>query len=185
MPTTEVKTKYTVKDYMLLEEGAPFQLINYDLVMSPSPSLFHQIISIKVTKLFLFFLERTDDKGLFLTAPLDIFFDDGNVFQPDLIYVSESRKAEIVKDKIQGAPDLVVEILSPSNGYYDLRQKKDIYEKHGVAEYIIIDPIQQSAEVFVLKDELYILDQKVQQSGTFHSTILKGFSVDLKELFEQ
>ncbi len=183
MPTTEVKTKYTVKDYMLLEEGAPFQLINYDLVMSPSPSLFHQIISIKVTKLFLFFLERTNDKGLFLTAPLDIFFDDGNVFQPDLIYISENRKAEIVKDKIQGAPDLVVEILSPSNGYYDLRQKKDIYEKHGIAEYIIIDPIQQSAEVFVLKDELYILDQKVQESGTFHSTILKGFSVDLKELF--
>lgn len=185
MLTAEKKTKYTVEDYMLLEEGAPFQLINYDLIMSPSPSLYHQIVSIKLTKLFLFFLDKTNDKGLFLTAPLDIHFDDGNVFQPDIIYISEGRKAEIVKDKIEGAPDLVVEILSPSNAYYDLRQKKDIYEKYGVAEYIIIDPIQQNVEIYVLKQALYVLDQKVKQPATFHSTVLNGISVDLKELFEQ
>ena len=185
MLTTESKNKFTVKDYMLLEEGAPFQLINYDLVMSPLPNLKHQLISMKLIGLILDFLKNTNDKGLFLSAPIDVEFDDGNIFQPDLIYISESRKAAIVKDKIEGAPDLVVEILSPSNAYYDLRQKKDLYEKYGVAEYIIIDPLQLSVEIYVLKEALYVLNQKVKQPGTFHSTVLNGFSVDLKELFAQ
>lgn len=183
MLTTETKNKYTVKDYMLLEEGAPFQLINYDLIMSPAPTLYHQIISRNLTKVFLSCFEKTNNKGLFVYAPADVHFDDGNVFQPDLLYISEKRKGEIVKQRIEGAPDLVIEILSPSNGYYDLRQKKDLYEKYGVAEYIIIDPLQLSAEIYVLKEASYILDQKVTQVGTFHSTILNGFTVDLKELF--
>ncbi len=185
MQTTETKNKYTVKDYMLLEEGAPFQLINYDLIMSPSPNPYHQKISFELSIQIGIFLRSTNNKGYAASAPLDIFFDDGNIVQPDLVYISEERKAEIVKDKIFGAPDLVIEILSPSNAYYDLRQKKDIYEKYGVAEYIIIDPLQQNVEVHILKEGIYVLDQKVKFSGTFYSTILNGFSVDLKELFEQ
>ncbi len=170
---------------MLLEEGAPYQLINYDLIMSPSPTLLHQIISIKLTGLILDFRKKNNDRGLLLYAPMDVKFDDGNILQPDLIYISESKKAEIVKERIEGSPDLVVEILSLSNAYYDLRQKKDLYEKYGVLEYIIIDPIDQIVEVHILKEGLFVLDQKVKQPDAFHSTILDGFSVDLKELFEQ
>lgn len=170
---------------MLLEEGAPFQLINYDLIMSPSPIALHQKISFELSIQLGVFLKATNNKGFAVSAPMDVKFDDGNIFQPDLLYVSEERKAEIVKERIEGAPDLVVEILSPSNGYYDLRQKKDIYEKYGVAEYIIIDPLQHIVEIYVLKEALYVLDQKVNQPGTFRSTVLNGFSVDLKELFAQ
>ncbi|MVN21078.1 Uma2 family endonuclease [Mucilaginibacter arboris] len=185
MVTAEKKTRYIVEDYMLLEEGAPFQLINYDLIMSPSPNPYHQKISFELSTLLNIFLKSTKNKGYAAAAPLDVYFNDGNVLQPDLIYISEERKAEIVKERIEGAPDLVVEILSPSNAYYDLRQKKDIYEKYGVTEYIIIDPIQQNVEVYVLKDDAYTLDQKVKQPESFHSTILNGFSVDLKDIFEQ
>ncbi len=183
MLTAENKTRYTAEDYMLLEEGAPFQLINYDLIMSPSPNPFHQRISFELSILIGNFLKATHNKGFAVAAPMDVKLDDGNVFQPDLIYISESRKAGLVKNLIQGAPDLVIEILSPSNGYYDLRQKKDIYEKYGVLEYIIVDPLQQSAEVYVLKDDAFFIDQKVQSPGSFHSHVLKGFSVDLTELF--
>jgi Uma2 family endonuclease len=185
MQTTETKNKFTVKDYMLLEEGAPFQLINYDLIMSPSPNPQHQSISFKLSILLGIHLKATNDKGYAATAPLDVYFNDGNVVQPDLIFISTERKAAIVKDKIEGAPDLVVEILSPSNAYYDLRQKKDLYEKYGVREYIIIDPILQNVEVYVLKEKLFVLDQKVKQPDAFNSTVLNDFSVDLKELFEQ
>ncbi len=183
MLTAENKTRYTAEDYMLLEEGAPFQLIDYDLIMSPSPSPYHQRISFELSIQLGIFLRATKNKGYAASAPLDIFFDNGNIVQPDLIYISESRKPELVKNKIQGAPDLVIEILSPSNGYYDLRQKKDIYEKYGVAEYIIIDPIQQSVEVHVLKDNAFFIDQKVKLPGSFYSLVLKEFSVDLEELF--
>lgn len=185
MLTAENKTRYTAEDYMLLEEGAPFQLINYDLIMSPSPNPFHQKISFELSIQIGIFLRATNNKGYAASAPLDVFFDNGNIVQPDLIYISESRKAKLVKNKIQGAPDLVIEILSPSNGYYDLTQKKDIYEKYGVLEYIIIDPLQQSVEVHILKDNAFFIDQKVKFPGGFHSHVLKGFSVELTELFEQ
>ncbi len=77
----------------------------------------------------------------------------------------KDRIAEIAKERIEGAPDLVLEILSPSTAYYDLRQKKDIYEKYGVKEYIIIDPIVQIAELYSLKDGFYYLHEKAQRPG--------------------
>ena len=95
----------------------------------------------KLTGLILDFLKKTNDKGIFLSAPIDVKLDNGNIFQPDLIYATAERKEEILKERIEGPPDLVIEILSPANAYYDLRQKKDLYEKYGVQEYIIIDPI--------------------------------------------
>ena len=183
MLAAENKTRYTAEDYMLLEEGAPFQLINYDLVMSPSPNPFHQRISFELSILLGNFLKATKNKGFAVAAPMDVRLDDGNIYQPDFLFVSADRVEELVKGIIEGAPDLVIEILSPSNGYYDLRQKKDIYERYGVQEYIIIDPIQQSAEVYVLKDNAFFIDQKVKSPGRFHSHVLKGFSVDLQEIF--
>jgi Uma2 family endonuclease len=183
MLTAEKKKKYTDADYMMLEEGAPFQLINYDLIMSPSPNPDHQTISFRFALTLGTFLESRNDNGFVASAPCDVKFDDGNVLQPDLLYISEERKADIVKERIIGAPDLVVEILSPSNAYYDLRQKKDIYEKYGVKEYIIIDPVQMNADLYALKDGSYYLHQKAQKNESLNSLILPGLSFDLSRLF--
>lgn len=183
MLTVENKKKYTDADYMLLEEGAPFQLINYDLVMSPSPNSLHQAISARLTQLLLNFLDSKNDNGYVASAPCDVKFDDGNVLHPDLLYISEERKAEIVKERIMGAPDLVAEILSPSNAYYDLRQKKDIYQKYGVKEYIIIDPIAQDADLYVLKDSVYHLDQKVNKNERLRSLVIPGLVLEMTMIF--
>ena len=183
MLTIEKKKKYTVEDYMLLEEGAPFQLINYDLVMSPSPVPLHQIISVKIVQALSNFLDSKNDNGVLVNAPMDVKFDEGNVLQPDILYISGARKAEIVKERVEGAPDLVIEILSPSTGYYDLRQKKDIYEKYGVKEYIVIDPIGLVAELYAIKDGAYYLHQKAQKNEQLNSILLPGFSIDLSKLF--
>jgi len=183
MLIAEKKKKYTVEDYMLLEEGAPFQLINYDLVISPSPIPLHQVISNRFAQALTNFLDAIGDNGFIVSARIDVQFDEGNVFQPDILYITESRAAEIVKTRVEGAPDLVVEILSPSNAYYDLRQKKDIYEKYGVKEYIIIDPIQENAEVYILKDEVYFLHQNAQKTETLRSVLLEGFNFDLNKIF--
>jgi Uma2 family endonuclease len=169
---------------MMLEEGAPFQLINYDLVMSPSPNPGHQDISFKLALTVGIFLNSKNDKGFVVSAPMDVKFDDGNVLQPDLLYITAERKPEIVKDRIVGAPDLVIEILSPSNAYYDLRQKKDIYEKYGVKEYIIVDPVQQNADLYALKDGAYYLHQKAQKTESLNSLLLPGLSFDLSKLFQ-
>jgi Uma2 family endonuclease len=184
MLTVEKKKKYTVDDYMMLEEGAPFQLINNELIMSPSPIPIHQVISRRIVQNMSNFLDDQHDNGFLVYAPMDVKLDEGNIFQPDILYVKEERAAEIVKDRVEGAPDLVIEILSPSNAYYDLRQKKNIYEKYGVKEYIIVDPIEQSVELYALKDGLYYLHQKAQKDGQLNSIILPGFNVDLKKLFK-
>ena len=183
MLAAETKKKYTVDDYMLLEEGAPFQLINYDLVRSPSPVPIHQVIAMKISQAMSNYLDSKNNKGLLVQAPLDVKFDDGNILQPDILYVAEERVAALVKDRIEGAPDLVIEILSPSNAYYDLRTKKDIYEKYGVKEYIIIDPIQQTSELYALKDGAYYLHQKAPKNELLNSLILPGFGIDLSRLF--
>lgn len=183
MLAVEKKKKYTVADYMLLEEGAPFQLINYDLVMSPSPLLIHQLILGEFYDTLKAFIKANKNKGMAVLPPMDIHFDNGNVYQPDLIFISEGRIPEIAKERIMGAPDLVVEILSPSNAYYDLRQKKDVYEKYGVEEYIIVDPIAQNVELYALKDGFYYLHQKAQKGEYLDSLVLPGLSFDMNEIF--
>ena len=184
MLTVEKKKKYTVEDYLMLEEGAPFQLINYDLIMSPSPIPIHQVISARIVQAMYNFLDNKHDDGFVVSAPMDVKFDDGNILQPDILYITEERKAEIIKERIEGAPDLIIEILSPSNAYYDLRQKKDIYEKFGVKEYIIIDPVQENADLYVLKDGAYYLHQKAQKTESLNSILLQGFSINLSQLFK-
>ncbi|WP_426670744.1 Uma2 family endonuclease [Mucilaginibacter sp. McL0603] len=177
------KKKYTVDDYMMMEEGAPFQLINYDLIMSPSPTPIHQAICIRLSQIILNFLDSTDNGGVAFAAPMDVKFDDGNVLQPDVLYISEQRRSELVKDRIEGAPDLVIEVLSPSNAYYDLRQKKDIYQKYGVKEYIIVDPIALNSELYILQDGVYQLHQKAEKTEQLQSVLLPGLSFDLSKIF--
>lgn len=185
MLTAEKKKKYTDADYQLLEEGVPFQLINYDLVMSPSPIPIHQMISIRISQMMLNFLDDIDEDCFLASAPMDVKFDDGNVLQPDILYITAARRAEIVKERIIGAPDLVIEILSPTNAYYDLRQKKDIYEKYGVKEYIIVDPVLQNADLYALKDGAYYLHQRSEKTELLNSLVIPGFSFDLNRVFKQ
>ena len=184
MLTVEKKKKYTADDYMMLEEGAPFQLINYDLVMSPSPIPVHQVVSMRLIQAISNFLDSKNDNGFLVSAPMDVKFDEGNVLQPDILYITEERKTEIIKDFITGAPDLVIEILSPSNAYYDLRQKKDIYEKYSVKEYIVIDPVQENADLYALKEGAYYLHQKATKDEQLNSVLLQGLKIDLSTLFK-
>ncbi len=177
------KKKYTEKDYQLLEEGAPLQLINGDLIMSPSLTINHQIVN---GKLFMFIskhLEKNNLGGICLFSPIDVVLDDENIYQPDLIYISGKRKSELLQDQIMGAPDLIVEILSPSTAYYDLKQKKDFYERYGVKEYLIIDPVRHDAEIYGLIDEKFELQQKEQQNGKINLNTLPGLQIDLQKLF--
>ncbi|MBS1525438.1 MAG: Uma2 family endonuclease [Bacteroidetes bacterium] len=179
---TAEKKKYTVDDYMMLEEGAPFQLVENELIMSPSPNAIHQAIVARLSQMILNFLDDKQNNG-YIAVSMDVVLDESNVFQPDVLFVSPERAVEIVKDRVEGAPDLAIEILSPSNAYYDLRKKKEIYEKYGVKEYVIIDPIAQNADLYVLKDGVYSLHQKAEKAEKLNSVLLPGLSFDLSKIF--
>ena len=180
---TAEKKRYTAAEYEMLEEGAPFQLINSDLIMSPSPLFIHQQIALNIAVKIKLFLEKIGSEGEVIIAPMDVKLDEENIFQPDLLYISAERKGELIKDRIEGAPDLIIEILSPSTAYYDLRQKKDIYEKYGVKEYIIVDPIPQDAELYVLENAQFVLKQKATKEDVLRSILLPGLDFELSKIF--
>ena len=172
----------TYADYERLPEGAPFQLIDGELVMSPAPSSFHQII---LSELFnaLFNFVRPQRLGLVLCSPLDVYFSTYEAFQPDIVFISSNRRQILTEKRIDGAPDLVMEILSPSTGYHDLVHKKAVYEAHKVKEYWIIDPKERQIQVFGNANGKFELREEVRNTGSIRSKLLEGFSVDAGAIF--
>jgi Uma2 family endonuclease len=176
------KENYTYEDYAKLPEGAPYQLMGGTLVMTPVSSTYHQIISMKLeVRLANFVIEK--DLGIILNAPIDVYFEETETYQPDIIFISKDKLHIIEPQRINGAPDIVIEILSPSTAYYDLRKKLKIYEKHGVREYWIVDPESKSVEVHENKESKFRIVQEVEGEGKVKSSVLEGFEVELKDIF--
>ena len=177
------KKTYFYKDYAQLPEKAPYELINGQLVKEPAPTYQHQKISKNLFVLLHNHAEVINQLGEVCFAPLDVYLEEIETFQPDLIFIANERKQIITNEKIVGAPDIVFEILSPSTAYYDLRHKKDIYAKHGVKEYWIIDPMEKSIEVYEQKDSEFELHSKQINSGKVNSQVLSTFTFTLEEIF--
>jgi Uma2 family endonuclease len=182
MPAVKDKT-HDIKDYKLLPEGAPYQLIEGELIMTPAPNTSHQIISGNLNEKIRAFVKEKN-AGLLLYAPIDIYLDAKNVFQPDIVFISQQRRDIIKDDGIHGAPDMVIEILSPSTAYYDLKKKYKIYEKFGVKEYWIVDPEIKSVELFSLTEQgKFVLSAGLYEQGIVKSGILSGIEITLEEVF--
>jgi Uma2 family endonuclease len=132
------------------------EYLNGDIVMTPARSPHHQII---VTNLLLLLGQHAmqNGLGLVLPAPLDVVLaKEAQIAQPDLIFIAKARAPKLVtRAAITGAPDLVLEIISPSTARADRKIKPPLYAKYGVAEYWLVDPEDQSVEVFVLDGETY------------------------------
>jgi Uma2 family endonuclease len=183
MELTEQKLK-TYDDYAKMPEGASCQLIGGEIIMSPAPDLFHQIVSRNIFLLMNAFVSARQLGELFY-APTDVYFSEHETFQPDILFVSNERLHILKETRIEGAPDLIVEVLSPGTGYYDLANKKDVYEQSGVKEYWIVDPKVKSSEVLTNQNGNYVTFAKSKKSGTVASTLLSGFQMDLTSVFER
>ncbi len=177
----EKKKTYTLEDYLKLPEGAPYQLVKGELVMSPSPSPSHQeFLKLLGVRLVNFAEGRGLGKVYF--APIDIYLSDIDVYQPDIVFISKDRLHIIGEKRIEGVPDLVVEILSPATAYYDLRVKKDRYAVAGVKEYWIVDPIEKVIEVYINEGGEFRLVSQARTRGEISSVIVNGFKINLEEL---
>jgi len=139
MAVLEILEKQTVKDYQQLPEGAPYQLINGKLIMSPSPNRTHQKLIGEIFRRIANYLENTELGEVYI-APSDVYLDDENVVQPDIYFVATDNLSILTNAGANAAPNMVIELLSPSNAYYDLMAKLQLYEKFGVKEYFIVDP---------------------------------------------
>ncbi len=177
-----IETKKTIKDYMELPEGAPYQLIEGELIMSPAPGYSHQKVSIALASILYGFIKRSS-KGEVLASPIDVYLDEENAFQPDLVVVLKDSKARIEERGIFGAPDVVVEILSPSTAYYDLTEKKEVYERVGVKEYWIVDPKRKSFEIYANSEQGFKLISHAKTEGKVRSELLE-LEINLREVFQ-
>ena len=173
---------YTAGDYKQLPEGAPYQLIHGKLVFMPSPFTIHQRISRKLTFEFEHFL-REYPKGEIFTAPIDVHFDEHNVFQPDMLFVSIKR-SNIIQKWIMGAPDFIVEIASVSTEHVDRTKKMETYGKYNVLEYWIINPNDEEVEVYHNHNKEMQHQQTATKDDTILSKAIEGLKLPVKKIFE-
>ncbi len=178
----EVITQKTIADYEALPEGAPYQLIDGELIMNAAPHWFHQKALSKLYRKMSDFVEK-HDLGEIEFSPVDVYLAEADVYQPDIVFVGKQRRDIIVDGKIKGAPDLVVEVLSPSTGYYDIAHKKSIYESSDVKEYWILDYQEGVVEVFENVNGEFKQLERRRKKGTVSSKVLPGFSVSVESLF--
>ena len=161
-----------------------YELLNGELVKRSAPSPLHQRIS---GRLFSQVKPWIDKKGLgeLFYSPIDVFLDDYNVPQPDLIFIKKER-LEIVRldEGIMGMPDLVVEILSPSSIKRDRFEKMEIYQRFNAPEYWIVDPANSSIEVYTLQNGKFEIASFAAQEGAVQSPALGGWELEVKAIFE-
>jgi Uma2 family endonuclease len=152
--------------------------IKYEL--KPSPTVNHQKLVTQLSKLL---YDTCQPNGVILVAPLDVYFDEDNRSQPDVIFITNENSGIIKKARIEGAPDLVAEILSPSTGINDKIRKKEQYETFGIKEYWIVDPVHFTVDQFVLHEGKYKLNAVYGGKDVITSDLFSCVSVDMKELF--
>ncbi len=172
----------TVRDLIAMpDDGKQYELIAGQIFMVPPPSTYHQDIAG-----FLFSkidsIVRTKRLGKVLFAPVNVFADNENVYQPDILFVRQENIGIIEMDGIHGAPDLVIEILSPSNAYFDLKTKKEVYQCIGVREYWIVDPMDHSIECFANSTNGY-QTFFLGKEGHATSNVLPEFLVEVPNVF--
>lgn len=137
-----------------LPEGTFAQLINNQIVMSPAPKSVHQIVLSEIFNT-LYNYVKANNIGKALVSPVDVFLNRKNAYQPDIIFISNSNINNLKENGFYGAPDLVIEVLSPGTEKYDRGTKKHVYEQTGVKEYWLVDPATKIAEGFYLENNVF------------------------------
>ena len=142
--------RWTYADYAALpDDGNRYEIIAGVLYTTPAPGAGHQSVS---ARLVTFLVTHVEFAGLgrVFAAPVDVELAPDTVVQPDIVVILSANLDRITPSRIIGAPDLVVEILSPGTAGYDRREKQDAYARSGVGEYWIVDPGAQTVELLTL-----------------------------------
>ena len=179
MQNPQIKFKYS--DYLLLPEGDRRELIEGDFYVAPAPTTRHQRILRRIYDILSPFVDQNKLGEIFL-PPVDVVLSDLNVVQPDILFISNNQRHIITEAYISGAPDLVVEILSPSTADRDRQSKLDLYDRFGVREYWIVDPNENTIQVIEMETGGQNAT-RTYTSGSASSALLPGLDVPLDEVF--
>jgi Uma2 family endonuclease len=174
---------FTYDDWLNLPSDCyKYEVIEGELITRETPWTIHQRISGNL--LYAFHKYIKENKLGELIGPIDVVLSMTNIVQPDLTYISKERSQIIAEKNIVKAPDLVIEIISEDTKIRDQTTKKTLYEKYGVKEYWIVYPDEEEVEQFILQDEAFELKDELEASQKIVSTVIDGFTLPLKKIFE-
>ena len=182
-PTAEkLGNGFTYSDYLRWPDDERWEILNGEAyAMTPAPSIRHQEISGYLYALFAQYFKGSGCKPFH--APTDVVFDERNIVQPDLLVVCDKNK--VTDNNIQGAPDLIVEILSPSTAVKDKREKRALYERFGVREYLIVYPAEELVERLALTDGRYVNADVFGWDEVLASVVFPELRLNLWEVFDK
>lgn len=179
------RAKYTYEDYLNTPEGERYELLGGELVLVASPNMAHQGNQARLGSRMFIFSEDNDLGKVFFSSTDVVLSDESgtDVVQPDILFISKGREDIITDANVQGAPDMVVEILFPSTSRRDWKYKRELYAKYGVREYWIVDPANRIVTVMLLKDGVLEIAGAYVEGDTLASAALDGFRVGVSEIF--
>jgi Uma2 family endonuclease len=183
MSQLKMRPRKTLDDYMNLPEGTLAELIEGEIVMSPSPRERHQTIVGNIHDALRTFVKK-QGLGKVWMAPFDVHLPTGDVLQPDVLAVLTPNLG-IVTDWVHGAPDLVIEVLSPDSSVRDRFVKRGRYAKGGVKEYWIVDDESKSVEVLKLGDGTYEPAGYFEIADSIASPVVPGLSLPVRDVFAE
>jgi Uma2 family endonuclease len=185
-PAYPPQGQWTYEDYLRLpDDGRRYEVLRGVLYVSAAPNPLHQFALRNLVRRLSVFLEG-HPVGEFYLPPTDLILPHGLTapVQPDLFYISGEWKGTVTSRTMEGVPDLVAEILSPSTRRIDRKDKFDAYAEAGVREYWLADPLARSMEVFVLRDGAYALLKKFERGERLRSEVIPGFEPPLDKIFK-
>lgn len=175
---------FTYADYCALDDDTRYEVVDGELLLMPAPTKRHQRITGRLFRLLDTHVED-HDAGQVYVSPLDVVLSDTNVVQPDVLFVAQARVAEVLQERgVFGAPDLVVEVLSPSTEARDRQGKLLAYQKAGVAEHWLVAVSDSSCiEVRRRKRGRLVLVETLHPGDALTTPLLPGLRLDLAKLF--
>jgi Uma2 family endonuclease len=178
-----ISTKFTHADLLLMpDDGKRREVVDGELFVTPSPLSKHQLVVSRTAAPFFLFLHDHPIGELF-TAPLDVILSDYDVLKPDLLFILNEHLS-IIQDWVRGAPDLVVEVLSPTTARQDRGPKLKAYARFGVPEYWIVDPDKRAVEVYRLARTGYPEPRRFLEPDILASPLLPGFALPVQDIFK-
>ena len=187
METVISDEKISVSEFrtMLFEDDDTYyyEIIDGHMIRKTAPAPLHQRISRKLLLALDKHISETKSGELF-QSPIDVYLDEYNKPQPDLIFISKEKSGMITHDGIMGIPDLIVEIISPTSIIRDRIEKKNLYEKMAVQEYWLVDPQYEAIEIYTLQNHRYeLFSAATTLEGEFKSALFDGLSINLNDIF--
>lgn len=184
-PETTPSVKFTCEDLVNFPaDGKRHEIIDGEHYVTPSPNTKHQAV-VGNLQLSIGTYLKQQPVGYVFTAPFDVVFSDLDVVEPDLLYISTERLDVLTKAHVRGAPDLVVEILSPGTRRTDEVTKRKLYERFGVQEYWVVDPELDVIKIYRRAKGAFDKAAKLsaEDGDTLTTPLLPGWSAPLRDVF--